>query len=124
MNKQIEKLKSDIAADSNSTAILEIQELAHRLEDLSRNIDCVPNVEADADADADAFMESTVRSYWGAMILARKAIEIADQNRQMANANIRYADQVAERLHAERKSNATLKNRLATAEEEVDGLSA
>ena len=120
MNKQIEKLKCAIAADSKSTAILEIQELAFRLEDLSRNIDCAPR----PNAEAEAFLESTMRSYWGAMILARKAIEIADQNRQMANANIRHADQVAERLHAERKSNATLKNRLAKAEEEVDGLSA
>lgn len=111
MNKQIDKLKRDIAADSKSTAVFEIQELASRLEDLSRNVACAPI----PNADTDAFIESTMRSYWGAMILARKAIEVADQNRQMANANIQYANQVADRLNTERKSNATLKSRLAEA---------
>ncbi len=100
MNKQIEKLKRDIAADSKSTAVFEIQELTSRLEDLSRNVARAPI----PDADTDAFIESTMRSYWGAMILARHAIEVAEQNRQMANPNIRHADQIADRLHAERKS--------------------
>ena len=94
VNVQIEKLKRDIAADAKSAAILEIEELASRLEDLSRHVNCTrkPN------ADVDAFFESTMRSYWGAMILARKAIDKADQYRQMANAQIRHSDQVTSRL--------------------------
>jgi len=72
MHKQIEKLKRDIAADNQSRAILEVQELAAQLDDLSRNLPYMTNPNVDPDM--------AVRSYWRALILARNAIEKSENN--------------------------------------------
>ena len=91
MNRHIEKLKRDIAADNQSRDILEIQELAAQLEDLSRDL----SFETMREVDPETMLEATMRSYWRAMILARKAIEKAEVSRQLANADTPLASSLA-----------------------------
>ena len=89
MNSPIEQLKRDIAADENSARMLEVEALRVRLEDLSTGLNLAPQGELYPDLDA------VIRSYWGAMILARQAIELADRNRLAHGTPPRSAAQAA-----------------------------
>ena len=93
MHKQIEKLKRDIASDCQSRDALEIEELTARLEDLSRNL----SLETNSNIDAAALLDSTMRSYWSAMILARHAIDKAESNRRRSYATVQLTDVYADR---------------------------
>ncbi|MFY0613498.1 MAG: hypothetical protein JXQ99_18330 [Hyphomicrobiaceae bacterium] len=88
MNRHIEKLKRDIAADRQSKDILEIQELAARLEDLSLGMPVKPAV----DVDAETRLELVTRAYWSALILARDAIDKAESNRGLGKVTVSIAD--------------------------------
>lgn len=109
MNAQIEQLKKAIAADATSAGKLEIEDLAARLQDLT----VVVNGVTRGDHDPEVVHETMMRSYWGAMILARKAIEKAEENRKRAEDNARAVKQANVRLHAERKRSGQLANQLA-----------
>ncbi len=92
MNRHIEKLKRDIAADRQSRDILEIQELAARLEDLSLGMPVKPAV----DDDPETRLEMVTRAYWSALILARDAIDKAENNRGLGKASVAIADLAAD----------------------------
>ena len=80
MNSQIEQLKRTIATDEQTAGALEIEALTERLEDLSQDVSQVDL------ADLPPHLDPVIRSYWGAMILARQAIALAERNRLMAGA--------------------------------------
>lgn len=109
MNAQIEQLKQAIAADATTAGKLEIEDLAARLQDLTG----VVNAVSQGDQDPEVVLETILRSYWGAMILARKAIEKAEDNRKRAEDNARAARNATARLDGERKRNGQLANQLA-----------
>ena len=79
MNSPIEQLKRDIATDGQATRVLEIEALQEQLEDLTLDL-----TQADL-GELPPRLHAVVRSYWGAMILARRAIALADRNRLMSD---------------------------------------
>ncbi len=87
MNRHIEKLKRDIAADRHSRNILEVQELAARLEDLSLSMP----VKAAVEDDPETRLEMVTRAYWSALILARDAIDKAENNRGLPKVSVPIA---------------------------------
>lgn len=109
MNGQIEQLKRAIAADATTNGRLEVEDLAARLQDLAG----VVNGVTQGDQEPEVVLETILRSCWGAMILARKAIEKAEDNRKRAEDNALAAKNAAARLDGERKRNGQLANQLA-----------
>lgn len=80
MTSPIEQLKRDIATDDDAARMLEIEALTERLEDLTLDFNQVDLSEP------LPHLDTVIRSYWGAMILARQAIALADRNRLASGA--------------------------------------
>ena len=94
MNSQIEQLKRTIASDEQSARVLEIEALTERLEDLSQDVNKVDL------SDPPPHLEPVIRSYWGAMILARQAIELANRNHLMSGAPLHPTERSLPKLTA------------------------
>ncbi len=94
MNSQIEQLKRTIASDEQSARALEIEALTERLEDLSLDVKQVDL------SDLPPHLDPVIRSYWGAMILARQAIALAERNRPMSGAPLQPTERSLPKLTA------------------------